>query len=397
MHSRNWTRIAIGLWVVLLGVTCIRPLFKPTSSTVFPIYAFAGSDFASGDPLYARNHPGTDIFRYSPLVAAFFQPFSLLPLGVGGAVWRLIGGAIFLTGLAAWAKRACPQVPLALLFLLALPLSIGSLSNGQANVHMLGLMLWGTVLATGQRWGWAGVIIAVAALFKGYPIALGMLFALAAPIRHGVPLAFAIAAGFALPFLLQSPEYISAQYHQWFAAVSGDDRTAFPLYLGYQDVHMLLRVIGVSLTLDEFRLFQVGTGAAVAGIVAGQLWRGVPRDQAALNAFTLALCWMTTFGPGIEASTFILIAPVAAREILDRANAPRWARPFAIAGGVLFLSSVILFAFPHQIHRPLISTGILPAAALLVSFAALSRVLTARVPAAAAAILGKPAPALRAA
>jgi len=378
MHTRHWTRLAIGLWVILLGVTCIRPLFKPTSSTVFPIYAFAGSDFAAGDSLYSRNHPGTDIFRYSPLVAAFFEPFTLLPLGVGGALWRVLGVALLLTGLAAWARRACPQAPLAPLFLFALPLSIGSLSNGQANVHVLGLMLWGAVLATRGWWGWAAAFIAAAALFKGYPLALGLLLALAAPIRHGVPLAFAVATGFALPFLLQSPEYITAQYREWFEAVSMDDRTTFPLYLGYQDVHMLLRVMGVSMSLDEFRLVQIGAGAAAAGAIACQLWNGVPRERAALNALTLGLCWMTTFGPGIEASTFILLAPVAAREMLDANDRPRWTAPFAYLGGLLFLASVILFAFPHEMHRPVISLGILPVAALLVSVAAVGRVLAVR-------------------
>lgn len=393
----NWTRLAIGLWVILLGVTCVRPLFKPTSSTVFPIYAFAGSDFAAGEPLYARNHPGTDIFRYSPLVAAFFEPFARLPLGVGGALWRMIGAAIFLTGLAAWSKRACPQVSLPMLFLFALPLSIGSLSNGQANVHMLGLMLWGAVLATRGWWGWAAAFIAVAALFKGYPIALGMLLALAAPIRHGFPLAITLAAGFALPFLLQSPEFIVSQYRQWFDALSGDDRTSFPFHLGYQDAHMLLRVLGLNVSLEEFRLMQVGAGAAAAGIIACQLWKGVPRESVALNALTLGLCWMTTFGPGIEASTFILLAPVAARELLDARGRPCWTRPVAVAGGLLFLASVVLFAFPHEVHRPVISLGILPFAALLVSLSALGRVLAVRAEEKPVPVALEPVPILRAA
>lgn len=396
MHGRHWTRLAFGLWIILLGVVCIRPLFKPMSSTVFPIYAFAGSDFAAGEPLYAKNHPGADIFRYSPLVAAGFAPLALLPPGAGGALWRILGATLFLSGLAAWARRACPQAPLPLVFLVALPFSIGSLSNGQANVHILGLMLWGAVLATRGWWGAAGTLIATAALFKGYPIALGMLLALAAPIRHGLPLALTIAAGFALPFFLQSHEYISAQYSQWFEAVSGDDRTAFPFHLGYQDAHMLLRVLGFNLSLAEFRLIQIGVGAAAGGVIAGQVWRGVPREEVALNALTLALCWMTTFGPGIESSTFILLAPVAARELLDGRNQPRWARPLAIAGGGLYLICVTLFAFPHEVHRPVVALGILPVAALSISGAALGRVFAARAQARPAPA-ADPIPVLRAA
>ena len=44
-------------------------------------------------------------------------------------------------------------------------------------------------------------------------------------------------------------------------------------------------------------------------------------------------------------------------------------------GSALFLASVALFAFPHELHRPLISLGMLPASALLVSAAATARVL----------------------
>jgi len=371
--NRAWSRTAIVLWVVLLGVVCVRPLFKPTSSTVFPIYAYAGADFAAGKPLYDRSHPGTDIYRYSPLVAAFFEPFARLPLGVGGSLWRIGGAILFLTGLSAWSRRVCPSVPPALVFLAALPLSVGSLSNGQANVHMLGLMLWGTFLAARGRWSWAAACLAAAALFKGYPIALGLLIALAAPLRFGVPLAAALAAGYAVPYLLQDTAYIESQYRQWFEAVSGDDRTAFPFHLGYQDTHMFLRVLGVKLSLAEFRLFQVGAGAMAAGVVMAQLRKGMPRDRVALNSLSLGLVWMTTFGPGIESSTFILAAPLMARELFDGRDRPRWAVPFTWIGSGLFFASVVLFAFPHEVHRPIVALGIQPLAALLLGVAVVAR------------------------
>lgn len=376
--NRYWTRTAIILWAVLLGVACIRPLFKPTSSTVFPIYSLAGSDFAAGEPLYSRSHADTDVYRYSPVVAAFFEPFSLLPLGVGGAVWRVLGAVLFLTGLEAWRKRVCPGASATLFFLLALPLSVGSLSNGQANVHVLGLMLWGTLLAVRGWWSWAAAFIAAAALFKGYPIALGLLIALAAPIRFGLPLAAALAAGCALPYMLQDADYVNSQYRQWFESVSHDDRSNFPLHITMQDPQMLLRILGVPMPTANYRLVQLGAGAAAAVLVIRQLWKRVPREDVILHALVLGLCWMATFGPGVEASTFILLAPVMAREVGDRTNRPRWAAPFAWAGSALFFASVVLFAFPHHIHRPVIVLGILPVAALLLSTAAVARVASAR-------------------
>lgn len=380
-------RTAIGLWVVLLGVTCVRPLFQPVKGTLYPTYATAGEEFAAGRRLYDVPHPHTDNFRYAPVVAAGFVPFTLLTPGVGGLVWRVLGAGLFLTGLSAWAGRVCPGVRREWVFLFALPLSLGSLFNGQANVPVAGLLLWAAVLAADGRWAAGAVLVAGAALFKGYPLAFGLLVCLAAPLRFGLPLAGAVLAGLALPYLAQSADYVTDQYRYWAENLGRDDRTGFPLYAGHQDVHMLLRVVGVDVPRDPYRLVQAATGAAAAAVMGWQLWRGVPRREVVLNALTLGLCWMTTFGPVVEGSTFILLAPVMARELADRAGRPAWARLAAAAGGGLFLVAVSVFAFPHAIHRPVVAAGILPVAALLVSAAAVGRVL-ATCPAAAPVVAG---------
>jgi hypothetical protein len=378
MTRTHWNRTAILAWTVLLAAVCIKPLIKPTSGTVYVTYAMAGVDFAAGQRLYDNPHPFADNYRYSPLVAAGFVPLSVLPLGIGGMVWRLLGAAVFLTGLAAWARRVCPDVPLSGIFLLAIPLSLNSLNNGQANTLVLGLMLWGTLLASRNWWAAGAVLIAAAGLFKGYPLALGGLIALAAPIRFGLPLLAAVAAGAALPYVFQSPEYVSAQYQYWQENLARDDRTALPLYAGLQDFHMLLRVVGLEIPLDPYRLVQAGTGALVALLLARQLWSGLHRREVVLNAFTFGVCWMIVFGPVVETATFIILAPVMAREILDDRSRPRWAKVAAILGAGCFAIALCALAFPHAIHRPVIALGVQPLGALLVSSAAIGRVLMSR-------------------
>ncbi|HJZ54882.1 MAG TPA: glycosyltransferase 87 family protein, partial [Gemmataceae bacterium] len=268
--------------------------------------------------------------------------------------------------------------PLAALFLLALPLSHPSLHNGQANTLVFGLMLWGAAGAADGRWSAAAVLIAGAALFKGYPLAFGILLALAAPVRLGLPLVAAIATGFALPYAFQSPAYVTEQYRDWAANLSHDDRTGFPLFMGYQDFHMLLRVIGVNVPHGPYRLVQAAVGAAAAAVIGWQLWRGIDRQRVVMNALALGLCWMTLFGPSTESSTFILLAPMMAREVLDRAGRPRWSWAAALAGSALFVLSVVVFAFPHTIHRPVIALGVQPLAGLLLSVAVVARVLATR-------------------
>src|SRR6185312_6748595 len=273
MKRPTWYQLAFALWAILIAVVCIKPLFKPFSGTVYITYALAGEDFAEGRRLYNVNHPNTDNFRYLPVVAAGFAPLSQLPPGVGGSLWRVLGIALFLSGIAAWARQLRPGIPLPIVMLFALPLSIGSLNNGQANTHVAGLMLWGCVLAGRGRWTVAALLIAGAALFKGYPIALGGLLLLLAPLRFGIPLAIGVGIGIVLPAAFQSTDYVMEQYRYLLANLEADDRSSFPLWGGYQDAHMLLRIAGIAVSRDNIRFVQAGAGL-LAAVVLWMSWKG---------------------------------------------------------------------------------------------------------------------------
>jgi hypothetical protein len=350
-------------------------VLKPLSGNIYPTYAWAGERFAAGEPVYNVITPYVDNYRYSPVVAAGFVPFGQLPWGPGGAVFRLLGAGLLLGALAAWYRRSWPGVVLPAALLAALPLSFGSVNNGQANPHLVGLMVAVGAAALGGRWAVAGACVAVAALFKGYPLALGMLLLFAAPARFAVSLVGTIAAGLALPYLLQNTEYVNGLYHDWWMNLAGDDRTDWEPWRGYQDFHLLLKVVGWTVPRGEYLLVQAGTGAACAAVLVWQRWRGVPKSDVVVSAVTLGLCWMTVFGPAVETSTLILLAPVLPRELLDRAGQPRWARAAAVAGAALFLTAMIALAFPHAIHRPILATGIQPLGAALVAASATARVL----------------------
>ena len=378
LRSRPVVRAAVLLWAVLLGVVCVRTVLKPLSGNIYPTYAWAGERFAAGEPVYNVVTPYTDNYRYSPVVAAGFVPFGMMPWGPGGAVFRLLGAALFLGGAALWFRRSWPDAPVTAALAVMLPLSVGSVNNGQANPHMVGLMVLAGGLALGNRWAAAGACVAVAALFKGYPLAFGMLLLFAAPVRFTVALAGTVAAGLAVPYLLQSAEYVNGQYHDWWMNLAGDDRTGWESWRGYQDFHLLLKNLGWTVPRQQYLLVQAGTGAACAAVLAWQRWRGVAKPAVAANAVTLGLCWTTVFGPAVESSTLILIAPVLARELLDRAGRPRWARAAVLLGAVLFLAAVVVFAFPHAVHRPVIGLGIQPLAAALVAAAGVERVLRTR-------------------
>lgn len=379
---------AIVLWGLLLAVVCARTTLRPLSGNIYPTYAWAGERFAAGLPIYNVYAEHVDNYRYSPAVAAGFVPFGMLPWGPGGAAFRLLGAALLLAAAAAWFRRSWPGVPLAAALLALLPLSIASVSNGQANPHVVGLMLGAGALGLGGRWAAAGACVAAAALFKGYPLALGMLLALSAPPRFLAGMLAALAAGLVLPYLLQPADYVTGLYREWWMNMYGDDRTHFPTWGGYQDFHLLLRNLGWTVPRGLYVFVQAGAGAACAAVLVWQRWKGVPRAEVTANAVTIGLCWMTVFGPAVESSTLILIAPVLARELLDRATQPRWAWTCAAAGSGLFLAAIVLFAFPHHVHRPVIGLGIQPLAAVLVAVPAVARVLRSRPHAAAVSVAG---------
>src|SRR5579871_2063222 len=119
---------AVALWAIALLVISVRVVAGPHVRTVYPIYTHAGENWTAGADLYEFT-PGLDVFRYSPAVAVLFVPWQWLPIGIGGALWRLLNAGVFLGALAWWARSAAPRPydsgRFAALMLLVIPLAGG--------------------------------------------------------------------------------------------------------------------------------------------------------------------------------------------------------------------------------------------------------------------------------
>src|SRR5437868_5939941 len=132
MRLLSSRRLAISLWVLTLLAISIVITLKP--GKLYRTFAAAGDHFRNGEQLYPRTledtlemeKKGLELFRYTPLVAASFVPWSFLPESVGGILWRVLQAVILLLALRAWAKVAVPQVPWPALAILALPLCAGN-------------------------------------------------------------------------------------------------------------------------------------------------------------------------------------------------------------------------------------------------------------------------------
>jgi hypothetical protein len=368
-----WVRTALSIWVLAVGLICVRAAVQPYKRTLFTTWKQAGADWEQGNDLYRGSwRPDQDQFRYSPLTAVLLVPFHHLPIRLGGVVWRLLNAAVLLGGFALWLRAAPltrPPRQQAILHLLLLPLALSSLNNGQPNPLVIGLLLAALAAVEGERWWLAAALVALATAIKVYPLALGLLLAAVYPRRFAPRLVLALVVAAVLPFACQRWEYVQSQYVQWLFRLGKDQRWDWPPHMAYRDLWLLIRLFHVPLTPLGYLGVQLASAAGCAALCLAARLRGWPRREVLAVILVLGSCWMTLCGPATESSTYVLLAPAMAWLVL-RAEIERW--PWLLGlmtrmALVLFLFCVVRGLWPgvNRIH----ALGLQPQAALLLCLA----------------------------
>jgi hypothetical protein len=369
----RWEQVAVVVWCLLLAVLSVRVLTttEPRKHNLYlVVFAEAARGWRAGEDLYKISW---EPYRYSPAVAVSFIPLSLLPDRIGAILWRLLGAAVFLVGLRWWCRDVLPdtltRTGQALLFLLVTPLALGNLHNGQANLLVIGLLLIATAAVATERLTLASVCLAVACLFKVYPIAIGLLLMLVRPWRLGWRLTAALLVGFLLPFQLQRPDYVAEQYVNWENHLAEhNDRQTLPQEQWYRDLRLLSTLWVTPMSYPRYQEVEVGAGVMMAVLGLGLRWRGVPRARLLLLLFGLGCCWMTLLGPATESSTYVLLGPVGAWLAISSGAGyrSRWQKPLFAGSFALLLAAQLASATPWGIHFQ--KMGPQPFAALLMLF-----------------------------
>lgn len=369
----RWGQYAAVTWTIAFVVIGIRVMLsQPRTHNDYITFANTARNWVAGKGLYRQvDAAGVyDDFRYSPIVACSLVPLSVLPDKLGSVAWRLVNLTVFLGALAWWGRRVLTPTPsvaqLAVVFLLVLPLSIGNVNNGQSNPLVLGLLLAGIAAVMEERWNLCSVCIAGAVLFKVYPIAVGLLLIALYPRKLAVRVPLAIAAGLALPFLLQRPSYVAEQYGIWFDYLIVEDRQELPLAASYRDVRLFFRAVSAPLDARAYMIVQLITGAGAALVcLLGQRWQW---SQARVLTLLTGLggVWMTMFGVATESSTYMLLAPSCAWALVQARveRRSRFVQGVLSVGFALFLIAQIAnwFRWVADFH----ALGVQPIAALLV-------------------------------
>jgi Glycosyltransferase family 87 len=307
-------RFVIAVWAVLLLVVSARCAIWPRHHSLYEVYLLAGENWVHSQSLYYR----TDIdyiteYRYSPSTALFFVPLYFLPEWLAGVVGRLVSAAVFLTAFGWWLTRGVPhtlwQRHKAGIFLLSVPIVMGSLNNGQLNVIVIGFLLAAVTATSESRWWLAGMCIGLATGMKLYPLALGLLLWVLYPRKLTLPIGLSLLGLGLLPFLCQRPSYVLDQYSQWYTVLVRDNRRFLDPTLMYRDLWLLLHDLRVPMMVAVYQVIQVASGAACALLCLLAQRRGWSPAALATLVLVLGSCWMLLCGPATEASTYAMLGP----------------------------------------------------------------------------------------
>ena len=298
---------ALSLWFLCVIVVCVRSYQHPGLHSVFPAYRNAGIAWLQQEQIYGT---GGSAFLYSPLVAALYSPFALISQNVSEVLWRLLLGLAL--PLSLWfnarALFGFSQKELACLLLLILPLTLSNLNNGQANIILIVLLLAATGAVLQSHWWTCAFCASLAVYWKIYPVVFALLLATIFPNKLALRMFLALGGLFIISLLLQKPSYGLREYGSWLVHLASDRRRGNEYYGKWRDFYLILRLIGIPISMMWWKVVEAIAGVIAAAIcLVGRIRRQSPVTLV-FGAMSLAIIWMLLFGPATEAATYILIA-----------------------------------------------------------------------------------------
>lgn len=359
-----WPRAALNGWILLIAGLALFALFRPYSHSVYDIYIGASRRWVAGEDIYLRTR---EYYRYSPLFAVLLTPLAALPDGVSAALWKLINCGVYACGLVAWARRLgradSTRNERAAILLLALPLSLHSMYNSQANLMMLGSLLLGLAAAAEGKWNRSAAWLAWATLIKGYPLALAMLVGGIYPRRFAPRYLLVLVVGLLLPFAAQRPAIVATQYQSWLHHLA--DSTEI-MRERLRSIDQLFVIYSQPLSQQTFAVIGLVGGAMVYLLCMHAAWRGCDQRELLTCTFLWFSLWVVLCGPATESCTYVVAAPTIAWALVEawRTGRPRYERALLIMS-LLMMGPAVTDLFGKLIRNFANEHGSQPMGALL--------------------------------
>ncbi|HEX5443024.1 MAG TPA: glycosyltransferase family 87 protein, partial [Pirellulales bacterium] len=359
----DWPRAARHCWLALIFGLAVFALVRPYSHSVYDIYVGASRRWIAGEDIYVRTR---EYYRYSPLFAVVLTPLAVLPDGASAALWKLLNCGVFAWGLAAWGRRLAgdswSRDQRAAQLLLAIPLSLHSMYNSQANLMMLGSLLLGMSAAAEEKWNRSALWLAWATLIKGYPLALAMLVGSLFPRRFAPRYLAALALGLLLPFAAHRPAVVISQYQSWLHHLA--DSTEI-MRERLRSIDQLFVIYGQPLSQQTFAMVGLAGGAIVFLLCLRAVWQGCERRELLRRTFLWFSLWVALCGPATESCTYVVAAPTIAWAIVEawRRGRPMYERAMLVAS-LLMMGPAVTDMFGKLIRNFANEHGSQPVGAL---------------------------------
>lgn len=304
IDQQRETPLAWWPWAILLSGIVVFILGGSVRS-VTPLYFEAAGHWLAGDDIYIRGGRG---FLYLPQAAILAIPFTFLPKVPGELLWRMMTIGVFALGthrLYLLFRRVRNHEQFVVMSCVTAPLAWSGALNGQATLVMAGLLMLAAHDLVHQRLWRAASLLALALAVKPLAIVMVLLIAALWPVMR-LRLLASCAVMVAIPYLVQSPTYVSEQYEGFLAMLV--DAARLGVRVSWAQLFGMLRVLDVEVSESV----QAAVRVAAAGLTLTAGWQACRRlepGRAMAYAYSLAACYLMLFNPRTENNTYAMLGP----------------------------------------------------------------------------------------
>lgn len=224
------------MWV-LAGAVSGLVSYAFGQSLNLSIFRRASLDLLTGDELYVR-HAG-DYFKYSPTFALLFVPFALVPAWLAAGAWGALNFGVAWAGLHGMVRDPRKRERALLFALFGVMLAT---DGDQSNLLVLGLVLLAARALSSGAGATFGMLLAVAASVKVFPVIAALLVLVHPRVRQNVAwLVLTGALTLLLPLLVVSPSLLAHHYASWRGLLAWDHSN-----IGWSVMSLLQKGLGMN-------------------------------------------------------------------------------------------------------------------------------------------------------